>query len=783
MKKDLTIFIVSILCMCLLAGCGCNHEWLDATCTSAKTCSVCGESEGVPSGHHWLSPTCTTAKTCKVCGETEGDPSGHNWAKAFRIETCTVCGKESDLSLIEEKEQEETKPQEDSVEQLLNEAESLALCGNYTEAIQLLDSAWVQHGNQQFYDASTKYRIDFGCYNCSTLAAGEHNSAVLKKDGSLTVVGRNKDGELAANSWTDLVAVSLGDKHIVGLKADGTVVAAGSNVSGRCNVANWRNIVAISAGDSHTVALASDGCVLATGYDEYGQCQVDTLMDAAGDKRIVSIAAGYYHTVALLEDGTAVACGDDRFNASYVQRWTDLAAIYAGSMYTAGLKTDGTVVVTGQYVDDWDVSDWTDIVNLAAGDSFLVGVKSDGTVIYAGIEGENLINTHRSTHYWENIVHISVGYDHTVAMNADGDIFCAGVNNFGQCDLANATIPATITEPTPQASIPSSHSVPDPSTTVSYILFDRMYEPIDMRVTEYANVVGMNESGDPVWIYMTDHYLGYLDQRVKQIGQIGNLYFIYEDETITALNCATGQPVWQHINSDLSSDIAISDSNGNFCISNFAHDIYVTAEGIISCADENCNYSSVLSPVTPAKNASEVRFDYFYYQNEHGEGDRANIVGLDKNQNPVWIYRSSSDDNHQVSPIEEIGTYGNTYYFLDNGTLTALDIKTGKLLWQNTDIHLAGVSSFIDTNGTIYLCGFLWHDFVVINTKGEMLKYIEMFDEDYFWPCAIEKKSGKIYVVFSGTSSEPYYHYNAFAVNLKDYSYELIPNYPYSHSE
>ena len=51
---------------------------------------------------------------------------------------------------------------------------------------------------------------------------------------------------------------------------------------------------------------------------------------------------------------------------------------------------------------------------------------------------------------------------------------------------------------------------------------------------------------------------------------------------------------------------------------------------------------------------------------------------------------------------------------------------------------------------------------------------------NYFWPVAIEKKSGKVYVVFSGTSSDLDYAYNAFAVNPKDYYYEFMPNYPYS---
>ena len=71
-----------------------GHAWKDATCTEAKTCTVCGETEGEAAGHTWKDATCTEAKTCTVCGETEGEAAGHTWKDATCTEskTCTVCG-------------------------------------------------------------------------------------------------------------------------------------------------------------------------------------------------------------------------------------------------------------------------------------------------------------------------------------------------------------------------------------------------------------------------------------------------------------------------------------------------------------------------------------------------------------------------------------------------------------------------------------------------------------------------------------------------------------------
>lgn len=71
-----------------------DHEWQDATCTTAKTCIVCGNTDGDPLGHQWTDATCTAPKTCSVCGETQGNPGNHNWIKAAceAPKTCSLCG-------------------------------------------------------------------------------------------------------------------------------------------------------------------------------------------------------------------------------------------------------------------------------------------------------------------------------------------------------------------------------------------------------------------------------------------------------------------------------------------------------------------------------------------------------------------------------------------------------------------------------------------------------------------------------------------------------------------
>lgn len=92
MKKTISLILCMMIFVSLLAGCSCKHNWLEANCLTAKTCSICQEVEGEPLGHTWVDADCVTAKTCSVCLETEGDPLGHapgEWKESIEMITCT----------------------------------------------------------------------------------------------------------------------------------------------------------------------------------------------------------------------------------------------------------------------------------------------------------------------------------------------------------------------------------------------------------------------------------------------------------------------------------------------------------------------------------------------------------------------------------------------------------------------------------------------------------------------------------------------------------------------
>lgn len=374
-------------------------------CNTPMHCTNCGVNEDTAPGHNWIPATVTNPATCDRCNETQG------------------------TSIAED---------------VLSSAAVLAQDRQYLAAIRQLQEAWDTYGYEEFYNAAAKYRTEFSVYNMSAVAAGKKNTALLNSNGAVTVVGDSSNGELKADDWTNMRAVGLGDRHIAGLTKDGIVVAVGRNKEDQyTGVQLWQNVVDLAVSDFHTVGLLADGTVVSsTGFNHAGQTEVENLMYAAGGKRIVAVSAGYDHTLALLEDGTVVGCGDrqnnkNNYNGSCaVGSWTDIAAIYSGTEFSAGLRLDGTVVVAGM---DWNMSDWTDIVNLAAGDYFLLGLKSDGTVVYKAVYDENTDESFRygclQVEQWRNIVHIAAGSDHSVAVAADGTVYCIGADDKGQCAL------------------------------------------------------------------------------------------------------------------------------------------------------------------------------------------------------------------------------------------------------------------------------------------------------------------------------------------------------------
>lgn len=98
MKKMALLIPILLMSFTVAAtGCGCEHEWQEASCTEPKTCTLCEETEGEALGHEWEEALCETPKTCARCGLTEGTALGHNVAE-WSVDAASTCSKKGQRS-------------------------------------------------------------------------------------------------------------------------------------------------------------------------------------------------------------------------------------------------------------------------------------------------------------------------------------------------------------------------------------------------------------------------------------------------------------------------------------------------------------------------------------------------------------------------------------------------------------------------------------------------------------------------------------------------------------
>ncbi len=133
----------------------------------------------------------------------------------------------------------------------------------------------------------------------------------------------------------------------------------------------------------------------------------------------------------------------------------------------------------------------------------------------------------------------------------------------------------------------------------------------------------------------------------------------------------------------------------------------------------------------------------------------------------VWTYETLDYPRTELTSVDEIGQFGNLYIFNASGTITALDIKTGKVRWENDDFAGRSIAFAADDNA-IYLCGFYGPDFFAINYQGDTLVCLEQLDQSYFWASEIKLQGSQALVYLRGGTAS-YDDPMIFTVDLNTY--------------
>ena len=312
-----------------------------------------------------------------------------------------------------------------------------------------------------------KFPIEFDL-NSLPIACGQYHAAVLKKDGTIAIVGYNYSGQLGTgntnnalvftvpyNAGSNIIQVACGGSHTVALKKDGSVIVVGENSSGQLglntqddmlsftNMLNVNNdIIKVACGTNHTLVLKNDGTVWGTGNNSSGQLGTGT-----GTNVKVLTKTNLTDVVDIIAGG----------NQSF-------AIDKAGDVWCTGLNGNGQLGMGNytSYNSFVKVTSLSNVKQIACGANHTMVLKNDGTVwatgynyygqLGLGTSGSGA-NTHSFTQVSINSVsHIACGTHHSVLVKTDGTLWACGYNTQGQLGLNSTSIKTTFTQVTTNVS-------------------------------------------------------------------------------------------------------------------------------------------------------------------------------------------------------------------------------------------------------------------------------------------------------------------------------------------
>lgn len=151
-----------------------------------------------------------------------------------------------------------------------------------------------------------------------------------------------------------------------------------------------------------------------------------------------SVSAGNNLTVGVRTDGTVTVSGNRGNQGQWaVSGMTNAVEASAGYSHTLVRTKDLKVSAAGTDTNgETAVAHWQNIRMIAAGYCVSYGVTLDGTVLFAGQDAYGL----SAVTEWQGVRKISAGRYHVLGLSADGTVLAAGNNASGQCALPKGKV-------------------------------------------------------------------------------------------------------------------------------------------------------------------------------------------------------------------------------------------------------------------------------------------------------------------------------------------------------
>ena len=116
----------------------------------------------------------------------------------------------------------------------------------------------------------------------------------------------------------------------------------------------------------------------------------------------------------------------------------------------------------------------------------------------------------------------------------------------------------------------------------------------------------------------------------------------------------------------------------------------------------------------------------------------------------IWTCVLPPEPSTELDSFAPIGIVNGQYLYCAVGTVRALDLATGEVVWENSDFGGALAAFDSDENGNIYLTGVYGPDFFMMDRSGKTVKRMDTINDAYYWPIGIEKlPENAVEVIFS----------------------------------
>ena len=156
---------------------------------------------------------------------------------------------------------------------------------------------------------------------------------------------------------------------------------------------------------------------------------------------------------------------------------------------------------------------------------------------------------------------------------------------------------------------------------------------------------------------------------------------------------------------------------------------------------------------TPSMQVQTIDLERIYDNSK----EYAVITGLDAQGVTVWELKTARYDVAQLDSVTEIGLWEDRFYYVECGTIVALDRETGETLWEVNRFqgYPAGKDAcLIMEDGTIVATGYFGPDLTVVDKDGKLLAYLDTYDTNIFWPYEVVMEDGVIVITFEGSPED-----------------------------